>query len=155
MEQDAYKMVENKGLCQHEYHDRTSARSKKDNQVVWFFSLTNNFWFTPTLGGGLSGNVDPAQWVSGVKWNTVYSVDLNIYKILLKNKLAIKLDACVMGNGRVVTTDKPAYYSRRERTNRNQTFTLTVQYSFGGKKTVKQRNTANSIQQYEKIENNY
>ncbi len=118
----------------------------KQKTFYWTVSTDNVFRFSKTFGGGLNMFIDPKRKVYDMQWNTNYCMILHIYKTFFNNKLMLKLNGGY-GNGRVVTIDKPGIYSRR-RHNDNSSVVLTVRYTFKGGKAVKERRTAEQLQQY-------
>ena len=89
-----------------------------------------------------------------MKMNNVWDVSISVSKSFLKNKLQMRLSVTPYTKPRVSEVIKSGLSYKREKLNDGTFIKLEVAYTISGG-NLRQRRQAQSIQQYEKQENNY
>lgn len=125
-----------------------TASGKACGKFIW----NNLFAFSKTVGGSLRAYWETGMSFERYSWRPVGSLTASVYKNLLNNKLRVSLASTLCGRGRKSTTYSDTYTSNYWNRTSPTAFTLTATWFFSKGKKVKQRMEAESIQQYEKIE---
>lgn len=116
------------------------------------FRWNNQFTFSKTFGGSLSAYWETGMSFEEYSWRPVGSINASIYKRLFNNNLRLSLASNICGRGRKSAIISDDYTSRYWNRTSPTAFTFTATWFFSKGKKVKQRMEAESIQQYEKIE---
>ena len=116
------------------------------------FWWNNNFNFTSTLGGSLNAYWETATSFENYYWKPVGNVNASLWKSFCNDKLRLSLQSTIWAKGRKSRTEGDGYTSYYHNATKPTSFTLSLTWNFSGGKKVRQRAEAESIQQYNKIE---
>ena len=116
------------------------------------FWWNNNFNFTPTFGGSLNAYWETATSFENYYWQPVGNVNASLWKSFCDDKLRLSLQSTIWAKGRKSRTEGDGYTSYYHNATKPTSFTLSLTWNFAGGKKVRQRAEAESIQQYNKIE---
>lgn len=116
------------------------------------FWWNNNFNFTSTFGGSLNAYWETKTSFENYYWQPVGNVYASLWKSLCDDKLRLSLQSTIWAKGRKSRTEGEGYTSYYHNTTKPASFTLSLTWNFSGGKKVRQRAEAESIQQYNKIE---
>ena len=116
------------------------------------FWWNNNFNFTSTLGGSLNAYWETATSFENYYWKPVGNVNASLWKSFCNDKLRLSLQSTIWAKGRKSRTEGDGYTSYYHNATKPTSFTLSLTWNFAGGKKVRQRAEAESIQQYNKIE---
>lgn len=116
------------------------------------FWWNNNFNFTSTFGGSLNAYWETATSFENYYWQPVGNVNASLWKSFCDDKLKLSLQSTVWAKGRKSRTEGEGYTSYYHNATKPTSFTLSLTWNFSGGKKVRQRAEAESIQQYNKIE---
>lgn len=116
------------------------------------FWWDNNFNFTPTFGGSLNAYYETGLSFENYSWRPVGNVNASLWKSLCDNKLRLSLESTIWAKGRKSRTTGDAYTSYYRNTTKMTSFSFTLTWRFSGGKKVRQRDEAESVQDYNKIE---
>ena len=108
--------------------------------------------FTSTLGGLLNAYWETATSFENYYWQPVGNVNASLWKSFCDDKLKLSLQSTVWAKGRKSRTEGAGYTSYYHNATKPTSFTLSLTWNFSGGKKVRQRAEAESIQQYNKIE---
>ena len=115
------------------------------------FWWSNNFNFTPSLGGSLNGYWETKTSFENYYWQPVGNVNASLWKSLYSDKLRLSIQSTIWTQGRKSRTEGNGYTSYYHNATKSTSFTLSITWSFSGGKNVRKRSEAESIQQYNKI----
>lgn len=116
------------------------------------FWWNNNFNFTSTFGGSLNAYWETATSFENYHWQPVGNVNASLWKSFCDDKLRVSLLSTIWAKGRKSRTEGDGYTSYYHNATKPTSFTLSLTWNFSGGKKVHQRAEAESIQQYNKIE---
>ena len=116
------------------------------------FWWNNNFNFTSTLGGSLNAYWETATSFENYYWKPVGNVNASLWKSFCNDKLRLSLQSTIWAKGRKSRTEGDGYTSYYHNATKPTSFILSLTWNFSGGKKVRQRAEAESIQQYNKIE---
>lgn len=123
------------------------------NHVKTYFTWNNNFSFAHGWGGYLNAEYEPTCHSYDRTYHSVYLVDGQIYKALVKGKLQLSLDFVALGKRRVLDRQLSGTLINRKDITPVQKIGLTVLWKFSGGKNVRV-NALNGIQDYHEIKDN-
>ena len=116
------------------------------------FWWNNNFNFTSTLGGSLNAYWETKTNFENYYWQPVGNVNASLWKSFCDDKLRLSLQSMIWAKGRKTKTEGDGYTSNYHNATKPTSFSLSLTWRFSGGKKVRQRAEAESIQQYNKIE---
>lgn len=116
------------------------------------FWWNNNFNFTSTFGGSLNAYWETKSSFENYWWLPVGNVNASLRKSFRDDKLRLSLQSTIWAKGRKSRTEGDGYTSYYHNATKPTSFTLSLTWNFSGGKKVRQRAEAESIQQYNKIE---
>lgn len=116
------------------------------------FWWNNNFNFTSTFGGSLNAYWETKTSFENYYWQPVGNVNASLWKSFCDDKLRLSLQSTIWAKGRKSRTEGDEYTSYYHNATKPTSFTLSLTWNFSGGKKVRQRAKAESIQQYNKIE---
>ena len=116
------------------------------------FWWNNNFNFTSTFGGSLNAYWETKSSFENYWWQPVGNVNASLRKSFRDDKLRLSLQSTIWAKGRKSRTEGDGYTSYYHNATKPTSFTLSLTWNFSGGKKVRQRAEAESIQQYNKIE---
>lgn len=124
-----------------------------NSHVKTYFIWNNNFSFAHGWGGYLNAEYEPTYHNYDRTYHSVYLVDGQIYKALVKGKLQLSLDFVALGKRRVLDRQLSGTLINRKDITPVQKIGLTVLWKFSGGKNVRV-NTLNGMQDYHEIKDN-
>ena len=116
------------------------------------FWWNNNFNFTSTFGGSLNGYWETKTSFENYHWQPVGNVNASLWKSFSNDKWRLSLQSNIWSKGRKSRTEGEGYTSHYHNATKPTSFTFSVTWNFSGGKKVRHRMEAESIQQYNKIE---
>lgn len=123
------------------------------SHVKTYFTWNNNFSFAHGWGGYVNAEFEPTYRNYDRTYHSVYLVDGQIFKVLLKGKLQLSLDFVAFGKRRVLDRQLSGTLINRKDITPVQKIGLTVLWKFSGGKNVRV-NALNGIQDYHEIKDN-
>lgn len=130
----------------------SSDKETKNGQWCGKFWWNNIFNFTPTFGGTFNGYWETGCSFENYHWKPVGNFDASLWKTFYKDRLRFSLQSTIWAKGRQSRTEGNGYSSFYHNRTKATSFLFTVTWNFSGGKDVRQRIEAESIQQYNKIE---
>ncbi|WP_295436030.1 outer membrane beta-barrel protein, partial [uncultured Prevotella sp.] len=131
-----------------------SSNFEYNDQFSWYAYANCIAWLKNGMSLNVYASYDPPKYMWEMKMNNVWDVSISVSKSFLKKKLQMRLSVTPYCKPRVSEVIKSALSYKRERVNDGTFIKLEVAYTLSGGK-LRQRRQAQSIQQYEKQENNY
>lgn len=125
-----------------------------NDQFSWYVYANCMAWLKNGLALNVYASYDPPKYMWKMKMNNVWDVSISVSKSFLKNKLQMRLSVTPYTKPRVSEVIKSGLSYKREKLNDGTFIKLEVAYTISGG-NLRQRRQAQSIQQYEKQENNY
>lgn len=116
------------------------------------FWWNNNFNFTSTFGGSLNAYWETKTSFENYYWQPVGNVNASLWKSFYNDKLRLSLQSFIWAKGRKSRMEGEGYTSCYHNATKPTSFTFSLTWTFSGGKKVRQRAEAESIQQYNKIE---
>lgn len=132
----------------------TSEYASKKVVGQWFgkFFWNNSFRFSRTFGGSLNGYWETGTIFEEYYWEPVGNVKGSLWKTFNDGKIRLSLESTIWAQGRKSMTVGDGYNIYYINTTKPTSFLLSLRWNFAGGKKVKKRVTAESIQEYNKLE---
>lgn len=118
------------------------------------FLWNNTFNFFPSFGGSLSAYWETGTTLENHVWRPVGNVGASLWKSLCGNRLRFSLESTAWARGRKSKTLGDGYVSYYHNTTDRTSLTFSIRWNFSSGRKVHRRAGADSIQQYDKIEEN-
>ena len=115
------------------------------------FWLNNNFNFSQTLGATFKAYWETGTSFENYSWRPVGNIATSLWKTACKEKLRFTFNSTIWAKGRKSRTTGEGYTSFYVNTTKSTTFDFTVTWNFSGGKKVKQRSSAERIQEISEV----
>lgn len=129
-----------------------SSKETLNGKLCGKFWWNNIFKFSSTFGGTLNAYWETGTSFEHYSWRPVGHVKASLWKSFLNERLRLSLSSNVFSKGRKSLTFDDSYTSRYHNATKTTSFTFDITWNFSGGKKVRQRIEAESLQDYNKIE---
>lgn len=130
----------------------SSSKETLNGKLCGKFWWNNILNFSSTFGGTLNAYWETGTSFEHYSWRPVGHVNASLWKSFLNERLRLSLTSYIYSKGRKSLTFSDSHTSRYHNATKTTAFTFDITWNFSGGKKVRQRIEAESIQDYNKIE---